>query len=89
MENRNDRSKHKIPEHILNNNILYCIEEYVRLDRDKNILKDRWFKGFTIEKLAFKYKVSETTIKNIIYQIGDSILLKAAETTEKNNLKND
>lgn len=70
---------HKIPESVTNSNIRYCIEEYVRLDAHKEMLRDKWFKGMTLEQIAEKYSISDTQTKNIIYGIGDKILLKAAK----------
>ena len=70
---------HRIPDDILNSNLLYCIDEYVRIDSQKAMLKDRWFLGLTIEQIAEKYYLSETATKNIIYGIGDKILLKASK----------
>ena len=55
----------KIPKQITNSELIYLIDEYVRLERDRDILKDKWFKGLSIEQLAEKYKLSETTIKNV------------------------
>lgn len=70
---------HKIPESVTNSNIRYCIDEYVRLDAHKEMLCDKWFKGMTLEQIAEKYCISGTQTKNIIYGIGDKILLKAAK----------
>lgn len=74
-----EKNKHKIPPHITNSTLRYCIDEYVRLERDREILRDKWFGGLSIEKLADKYKIAETSIKAILYGIGDEILLKACE----------
>lgn len=68
--------KHDIPEHITNSQVLYAIDEYVRIERDRSILKDHWFRGMTFEALAEKHDLSVNKIKNVIYQIGDKILLK-------------
>ena len=70
---------HKIPEHITNSNLAYCIDEYVRIEKHREILKDKWFIGLTLEQIASKYYLSETQTKNIVYGIGDNILLKAAK----------
>lgn len=69
---------HEIPEDVLNSAIEYCINEYVRLKENREILRDRWFGGMTISELAGKYNKAETSIKDVIYGIGDRILLKAA-----------
>lgn len=70
---------HEIPEHIKNSELIFCIDEFVRNERDREILKYKWFNGYTIEKLSDKYNLSETKIKSIVYDIGDEILLKACE----------
>jgi Mor family transcriptional regulator len=68
--------KHSIPEEVTNSQINYVIDEYVRLERDRAILKSHWFCGKSFEKLAEEHKLSTNAIKNIIYGIGDKILLK-------------
>lgn len=70
---------HKIPEDVTNSNLRFCIDEYVRLDVHKDMLCDKWFKGLTLEQIAEKYDISDTKTKNIIYGIGDKVLLKAAK----------
>lgn len=70
---------HKIPENVTNTNINFCINEYVRIEKHKDMLRDKWFMGLTLEQIAEKYEISETQTKNIIYGIGDKILLKAAK----------
>ncbi len=67
---------HEIPEHVKNSDVIYAIDEYVRLEEHRNILKDHWFKGLSFYELTKKYNLSLTTVKNIIYGIGDKILLK-------------
>lgn len=76
-------NKHKIPKNITNSNLIHCIDEFVRLERDRNILKDKWFQGYSIERLAEKYKISETTVKSVIYDIGDEILLKVCDLLDE------
>lgn len=68
---------HEIPTETLNSNINYCIDEYVRLVRDRNMLRDKWFYGLSLDAIATKYDVSSTTVKNVIYDIGDPILIRA------------
>ena len=70
---------HKIPEDVTNSNLRFCIDEYVRLDVHREMLGDKWFKGLTLEQIAEKYDISDTQTKNIIYGIGDKVLLKAAK----------
>lgn len=68
--------KHSIPENAKNSDITLLIDEYVRLERDRQILKDHWFGGMTFEQLAENNKLSANAVKNIIYDVGDKILLK-------------
>lgn len=70
---------HEIDKDTKNSNIEYCINEYVRNERDREILRKRWFRVTTIEGLASEYQLSETKIKEIIYDMGDEILLRAAD----------
>ena len=67
---------HEIPEHIKNSELVFLIDEFVRLERDREILKDHWFRGLTFEQLATKNRLSTNAIKNVIYGIGDKVLLK-------------
>lgn len=73
----------KIDPHTLNSAILFCIDEYVRLEAHRELLKDKWFKGETIETLAAKYNISETRVKEILYGEGDDVLIKASDISNK------
>lgn len=68
--------KHEIPEDMKNSDITILVDEFVRLERDREILKDHWFRGLTFEQLAEKNQLSANAIKNIVYGIGDKVLLK-------------
>lgn len=70
---------HGIDENILNSNIEYCIDEYVRLIEHREILRERWFYGLTIGELAEKHHLSETAVKAVLYDVGDKILFKASK----------
>ena len=70
---------HKIPDNVTNTKLNFCINEYVRIEKHKDMLRDKWFMGLTLEQIAEKYDISETQTKNIIYGIGDKVLLKAAK----------
>ncbi len=70
---------HKIPENVTNSTLNFCINEYVRLERHRDMLRDKWFMGLTLEQIAEKYEISDTQTKNIIYGIGDRVLLKASK----------
>lgn len=68
---------HDIPEDVPNSAIMHCIAEYVRLERDREVLRDHWFGGLSFTALTEKYDLSLTAVKNIIYGVGDKILLRA------------
>lgn len=70
------RKKHTIPDDCTNSEVLSLISEYVRLERDQQILRDHWFGGLTFEALAEKHYLSVTRIKEIVYKCGDKVLLK-------------
>lgn len=70
--------KHDIDEDTLNSNIEYCINEYVRLMRHRDMLRDKWFIGLSLEQVAEKYGISVTAAKSVIYDIGDKILFRAS-----------
>lgn len=69
---------HEIPPDTLNSNINYCIDEYVRLETHRDILRDKWFRGMSFEKIAQEYSISVQAAKNVVYDIGDPILLRAS-----------
>lgn len=69
---------HAIPEDALNSNIEFCIDEYVRNVDHRAMLRDKWFHGLSLERIAEKYKTSVTTVKTVIYGIGDKILIRAS-----------
>ena len=71
--------KHDIPEETLNKNIEYCIDQYVRLIKHREMLRDKRFYGLSIEQVAAKYKLSSTATKDVIYGTGDKILLRASK----------
>ncbi len=71
-----EKANHSIPDNAKNSDVLYLIDEYVRLERDRKILIDHWFAGLSFERLASKYDISLTAVKKIVYTIGDKILLK-------------
>ena len=69
----------KIDNDTLNSNIEYCIDEYVRLKRDRQMMRDKWFEGLSLKQLADKYDMSETAVKKVIYKKGDEILYRASK----------
>lgn len=71
--------KHEIDEETLNSNIEYCINEYVRLVKHRDMLRDKWFIGLSLEQIAEKNGISVTATKDVIYGTGDKILLRASQ----------
>lgn len=69
---------HEIPKNTLNSNVEYCIDEYVRLRWHRELLRDKWFEGLSLKELADKYRTTDTTVKKVLYDIGDDILIRAA-----------
>jgi hypothetical protein len=47
------------------------------------MLREKWFKGSTIEMIAQEYHMSETAVKSVIYGIGDKILIRALKMSTK------
>lgn len=70
---------HEIDENILNSHIEYCIEEYVRKYEHRRMLREKWFEGCSLDELDEKHSMSVTSVKSVIYGIGDKILLRASE----------
>ena len=71
-----------LPVDVKNSDIEYCINEYVRPIEHREILYKHWFNQVTIGELARDYNISETSIKKILYGIGDKVLLKAINMTD-------
>ena len=69
---------HTIGEDVKNSDIDYCIQEYVRPFKYRELLRDHWFQQKTIGELAAEYDMSETAVKKVLYGIGDKILIKAS-----------
>lgn len=65
---------HEIPDFVRNSAVELCIDEYVRLERDRELLRDHWFRGLSFKALAQKYDIAENTVKNIIYGPGERVL---------------
>ena len=70
---------HDIPESVTNSVVEHCINEYVRFTRDRDMLRDHWFNGMSFTALAEKYDLSLPAVKNIVYSIGDDVLIRANE----------
>ena len=53
---------------IPNSMISYLIDEWIKSERDRNILKRRLIDGITFEALAGEFDLSVRQIKNIVYK---------------------
>lgn len=70
---------HSIPDNIPNSAVEHCIAEYVRLTRDRDILRDHWFNGLSFNALSEKYDLSVPALKAIVYKIGDGIIERVTQ----------
>ena len=70
---------HMIPNGVTNSTVEHCIDEYVRFERDRNMLRDHWFGGMSFVALASKYDMSLPAVKSIVYTVGDGVLTRATE----------
>ena len=62
-------------ENISNSQISHLIDEWVKSERDRNILKRRLIDGVCFEPLAEEFNLSVRQIKNIVYK-SEAILIK-------------
>ena len=53
--------------------IEYLIDEWIRSERDRTILKRRLLDGITYEKLAEEFDLSVRQIKSIVYKCENKI----------------
>ena len=58
---------------IANSEIDYLIDQWIRNERDRAILKDRLINGMTFERLAEKHDMSVRQTKNIVYKAMDRL----------------
>ena len=61
---------------ISNSEIDYLIDQWIRNERDRIILKDRLINGMTFERLAEKHGMSVRQIQNIVYKAMDRLVSK-------------
>ena len=54
----------------------YLIDQWIRNERDRAILKDRLINGMTFERLAEKHGMSVRQIQNIVYKSMDRLVSK-------------
>ena len=60
---------------ISNSEVSRLIDEWVKSERDRNILKRRLIDGVTFEQLASEFFLSVRQIKNIVYK-NEQIIFK-------------
>jgi DNA-directed RNA polymerase specialized sigma24 family protein len=63
-------------ESLKNSEISACINEYVRNERNREILKQRLLNGATYERLAERFDLSVSQIKRIVYREQERIFEK-------------
>lgn len=61
---------------ISNSEIDYLIDQWIRNERYRAILKDRLINGMTFERLAEKHDMSVRQIQNIVYKSMDRLVSK-------------
>ena len=59
---------------ISNSEIDYLIDQWIRNERDRAILKDRLINGLTFERLAEKNDMSVRQTKNIVYKSMEKLV---------------
>lgn len=53
---------------VSNSHIAFTIDEYIRSERDRRILKRRLIDGICYDSLAEEFELSERQVKNIVYK---------------------
>lgn len=59
---------------IANSEIDYLIDQWIRSERDRAILKDRLINGMTFERIAEKHDMSVRQTKNIVYKATERLV---------------
>lgn len=57
-----------------NSEVCYLIDQWIRNERDRAILKDRLINGLTYERLAEKHDMSVRQTKNIVYKSMEKLV---------------
>lgn len=57
-----------------NSEVCYLIDQWIRNERDRTILKDRLINGMTYERLAEKHDMSVRQTKNIVYKATEKLV---------------
>ena len=61
---------------IAKSEIEYLIDQWIRSERDRAILKDRLINGMTFERLAEKHDMSVRQTKNIVYRSMEKLVTR-------------
>lgn len=59
-----------------NSELSALIDDWIRDDRNREILKDRFINCLTFDEIADKYCICERHVKRIVYKNGDFLLSK-------------
>ena len=57
-----------------NSEVCYLIDQWIRNERDRAILKDRLINGLTFERIAEKHDMSVLQTKNIVYKSMEKLV---------------
>ena len=57
-----------------NSEVCYLIDQWIRNERDRAILKDRLINGLSFERLAEKHDMSVRQTKNIVYKATERLV---------------
>ena len=68
---------------IPNSSIIEAACEYVKGEKNREIILDRYIELLTFEQLAEKYDLSVSTVKRIVYKYGDKVLIEAEKSAKK------
>lgn len=60
-------------DHLTNTMIESLIDEYIRSDTKRRIIKRRWLDGVTYAQLGEEFGYSERQIKRIVYNVEEAI----------------
>ena len=68
-----------IPNNLSNTDVKTLIDEWIRKQRDRDILKSRLVDGLLYKEIADIYKLSEEAVKKIIYKGENAIFSHVKE----------
>lgn len=68
-----------IPNNLSNTDVKTLIDEWIRKQRDRDILKSRLIDGLLYKEIADIYKLSEEAVKKIIYKGENAIFSHVKE----------